>query len=519
VSVPRWDRQRWLGIGCVALIAVFTVWMWLKPGGGDLAGYASDVASPCAGYAAAVTGALAAKRRTGRMRLGWALLAAGMFWTATGDAIWSWYDIVLGVEPPAVSVADIAYIMQIPLTLAGIAAVLATRRPSDTLRTILDGLIIAGSFLYLSWATVLGPAFHAHADGLADRIVLLAYPIGDLATASMVFIMLGHLDRKHRSSMSLAGAGLVVLAVADSVYAYLAQGGGYDAGDFIDAAWFAAFVLLGLAGARAAAGPPAAPPAERDPWRLITLPYAPLALALVASVAVQASRSTVGLFLYVNSTILVLLVVIRQVSALRENVILTRQLGATVRDLQSREEELRHLAFHDPLTGLANRALFQDRVQHAIASQARVGAGVAVLYIDLDSFKSVNDTLGHAAGDALLTAVARRLQACARPSDTVARLGGDEFAVLVEHVRQPGSAAALAGRIVDVLADPVELPGDPAMRVGASIGVAVRGVGGGSPSEVLRQADIAMYAAKVRGKGRYVTFEPHMHPGVAEHAL
>jgi diguanylate cyclase (GGDEF)-like protein len=514
VSAPQRDRQRWLNAGCAAAITIFSLWMWLKPGGEDLAGYASDVASPAAGYLAALTGALVAIRSTGRMRLGWALIAAGMACTATGDAIWSWYDVVLGAEPPPVSVADVAYIAQIPLTLSGIAAIVATRRPSDTLRTILDGLIIAGSFLYLSWATVLGPAFHAHSDSLADRIVLLAYPIGDLATASMVFIMLGHVHRTLRSSMSLAGAGLVVLAVADSVYAYLSQTGGYESGAVVDAAWFAAFALIALAGARSAAGPAVAAASERDPWRLITLPYAPLAVALVASVVVQAAQSAVGLFLYVNTTVLVLLVVVRQITVLRENTLLTRRLAATVSDLQSREEQLRHLAFHDPLTGLANRALFQNRVQHAIASQPRTGAAVAVLYIDLDAFKAVNDTLGHHAGDELLATVARRLLSCARPTDTVARLGGDEFAVLVEHVRQPGSAAALAGRIVDVLAEPAELPGGEPMRVGASVGVAVRDLGGESASEVLRQADTAMYAAKVKGKGQYVTFEPHMRPGV-----
>jgi diguanylate cyclase (GGDEF)-like protein len=339
--------------------------------------------------------------------------------------------------------------------------------------------------------------------------VLLAYPIGDVATASMVFIMLGQVDRTLRASLALAGVGLLALAAADSVYAYTTQNDGYASGDLVDVAWFAAFVLIGLAGVRAANDHPAGRAGARDPWKLVTLPYVPLAFALVASVVVQAVRGSVGLFLYVDSTLLVLLVVARQVATLRDNVKLTRRLELSVHDLQLREEQLRHLAFHDPLTGLANRALFHDRVQHAIASQSRVPTSIGVLFIDLDGFKSVNDSRGHAVGDALLTAIGGRLQDCARPSDTVARLGGDEFAVLVERLDEPESAHSLAGRIVDLLSEPIDVGGER-VSVGASVGVAIRKPGDESASEVLREADCAMYAAKVQGKGRYVTFEPHM---------
>jgi diguanylate cyclase (GGDEF)-like protein len=211
--------------------------------------------------------------------------------------------------------------------------------------------------------------------------------------------------------------------------------------------------------------------------------------------------------------VLVLLVVARQVATLRDNVRLTRRLESTVHDLRLREDQLRHLAFHDPLTGLANRALFHDRVQHAIAGQAREGNSIGVLYVDLDGFKAVNDSRGHAAGDALLTSIGRRLRDCARPSDTVARLGGDEFAILIEHLCDPRSVMSLAGRVIDAVSEPIEFRGRP-VQVGASVGVAVRQPGE-SASAVLREADTAMYAAKVQGKGRYVMFEPHMRDALA----
>jgi diguanylate cyclase (GGDEF)-like protein len=492
-----------------SLIVGFFLWMVLKPGGEDLAVAVSDVASPLAGFGAALACLYAGRRSSGSMRHGWTLIGAGMACTALGDLTWAWYEMVLDTEVPAVSVADIAYLAQVPLTLAGIVAVLASRRSFDSLRTVLDGLIIAASFLYLSWATVLGAVVHSSGETALERAVLLAYPIGDVATASMVFIMLGQIDRSLRASMSFAGAGLLALAVADSIYAYMAQNEGYGSGDLVDVAWFAAFVLIGLAGVRAAAGTPQERPHARDPWKFVTLPYVPLALALTASVVVQAVRGSVGLFLYIDSTVLVLLVVVRQVATLRDNVTLTRRLETSVRELKLREEQLRHLAFHDPLTGLANRALFHDRVEHAIAGQARDVTAIGVLYIDLDGFKAVNDTRGHGVGDALLSEIGRRLQECARPSDTVARLGGDEFAVLIERLTGPESAGAFARRLVELLSMPFDVAGTM-VSVGASVGVAIREPGGESASEVLREADCAMYAAKVQGKGRCVTFEPHM---------
>jgi diguanylate cyclase len=506
--------QRWTTPTALIIILGFFLLMALKPGGADTAADISDIASVLAGFGAAAACLYAGRRSAGALRRGWTLIGVGMACTATGDTFWAWHGLVLDEEVPAVSLGDVAYLAQVPLTLAGMAALLATRRSFDSLRTVLDGLVIGGSFLYLSWATVLGTTFHGGADSALERVVLLAYPIGDVATCSMVFIMLGHVDRRLRASVSLAGAGLLALAVADSIYSYLAQYDGYDSGDLVDAVWFAAFVLIGLAGLNAPRGHATGPARAVDPWKFVTLPYVPLALALLASVVVQAVTGAVGLFLYVNSMVLVLLVVARQIATLRDNAKLTRRLESSMRDLEFREEQLRHLAFHDPLTGLANRALFHDRVERAIAGQARESTLIGVLFIDLDGFKAINDTRGHAAGDELLITVSRRLQECARQSDTVARLGGDEFAILVERVPEAESPAMLARRIVTVLSEPIDLAGDQ-VYVGASVGVALGEQGDGSASEVLRKADCAMYAAKFQGKGRYVRFEPHMHDAFA----
>jgi diguanylate cyclase (GGDEF)-like protein/PAS domain S-box-containing protein len=179
------------------------------------------------------------------------------------------------------------------------------------------------------------------------------------------------------------------------------------------------------------------------------------------------------------------------------------------------QERLAHQAFHDDLTGLPNRALLRDRIEHSLASGCRDGRRVGLLFLDLDGFKVVNDSLGHAAGDELLAAVAARLQTCVRPGDSVARLGGDEFAVLLMEDRDDRAADVVAARTVEAFRAPFELSGREVV-VTASIGIAT-----GSPMEatadtLLRDADAAMYAAKWSGAARAERFEPTMHVAALE---
>ncbi len=186
------------------------------------------------------------------------------------------------------------------------------------------------------------------------------------------------------------------------------------------------------------------------------------------------------------------------------------------RDISERkefEEQLSHQAFHDSVTNLANRALFKDRVQHALERQRRDDKPLAVLFMDLDDFKTINDSLGHAAGDQLLAEVGERLKGCLRAVDTAARLGGDEFGILLEDGGQGVEAADVASRILAVLEGPFSLEGKQVF-VRASMGIATGNrerQGAEGAEEVLRNADVAMYMAKESGKGRYQVFEPAMH--------
>jgi diguanylate cyclase (GGDEF)-like protein/PAS domain S-box-containing protein len=184
-----------------------------------------------------------------------------------------------------------------------------------------------------------------------------------------------------------------------------------------------------------------------------------------------------------------------------------------IRDVTERhalKQELNHQAFHDTLTGLANRALFFDRLSHAMDKEARGENPVAVLFLDLDDFKAVNDSFGHPAGDDLLVDVAKRIRSATRPSDTVARFGGDEFAVLVESGTMPEAAHAVAERIIEALTPTFRiLASDIAMR--ASIGIAIAQRPHATPDDLLRDADLAMYVAKRNGKGCFEMYRPKMH--------
>jgi diguanylate cyclase (GGDEF)-like protein/PAS domain S-box-containing protein len=197
-------------------------------------------------------------------------------------------------------------------------------------------------------------------------------------------------------------------------------------------------------------------------------------------------------------------------AALRGVVLNTRDIS----ERKALEAKLAHQAFHDPLTGLANRALFRDRLEHALQRAQRHRKPLAVMFLDLDDFKTINDTLGHAEGDRLLLAVASRLLECVRLADTVARLGGDEFAILLEEETDPDNVITVARRLADAMQSAFIVESREII-IGASIGIA-RGTAESTVDDLLRDADVAMYMAKSRGKRTFQIFEPAMHAALVE---
>ncbi len=193
--------------------------------------------------------------------------------------------------------------------------------------------------------------------------------------------------------------------------------------------------------------------------------------------------------------------------------VLLRHVRRSTLALEASEAQAQHLAFHDTLTGLANRTMFDDRLAHELASARQHGSSLALLYLDLDGFKSVNDTLGHPAGDELIRAVGSRLQEAVRSSDLIARIGGDEFAIIQREISSPAEAEVLCLRLVELINEPFAISGTQA-RVGVSVGIAFGPSDAEDRTELARKADIALYEAKAAGKGRFVFFSEGMDASI-----
>ncbi len=443
----------------------------------------------------------AARRTGGRVSHGWAALAAACWSWAAGQAAWTVYENVLGIATPYPSVADIGYLGFPAAALIGLAFLAPPGSGLATPRRVLDALLVGCAVALVAWVTVLDPVMDTSGDSLLHVAASVVYPVTDAVLLTVTVLTLAQ-TRDAPLRWSLLGAAVLAMAVSDAAFAYQIAVGSYTTGSVVEWGWRIAFCLLGVAGTLVHGGAPKhvqSTPAARESARAGLLPYVPLAAAAVLVAIKAGGGAGLDAVEVVGVAALVLLVLVRQYVTVRENQVLAHAV-------QQREVQLHHLAFHDPLTGLANRALFLDRLEHALDRAERTRQPVSVAFVDLDGFKAVNDTLGHAAGDALLVGVAGRLRGALRSADTLARLGGDEFAVLVE---QGDDATTAARRLLGTLREPFHVHGRT-VAVTASIGVATveagQDTGPGTDAAtraatLLHRADVAMYAVKASGKG------------------
>jgi diguanylate cyclase (GGDEF)-like protein len=509
---PRPTRRFWWSAaGSAVLVAVFVAWMLVGFGGTRVVTWMDDL---CELIAAAVAGTVClwvAHRSHGRRRRPWFWLGGSALAWAAGQAVWSWYELIKGVTVPFPSLADVGFLAAVPLAVTAMLVFPTSPAGSSSrVRMVLDGVIVAGSLLFLSWATTLGAVYRSGAGGLFKQAIGLAYPLGDVVVGAVVLAVLARAQRRDRVTLALIGAGLVALAVSDSAFAFLTQNNTFGSGNVIDSGWVAGYLLLALAGLWSMTTGDRSEPRQdgRVSTLQVLLPYLPIGLGGLVAAVMAATGGAFDVFLVAEGLVVITVVLGRQLVTLLENVTLSQTLHATVAKLRIREEQLAHQAFHDPLTNLANRLLLSDRVEHALGRQRRTDESVAMLFCDLDAFKTVNDSLGHSAGDDLLVAVAERLLACVRPGDTVGRLGGDEFAVLLDGIAAPTDADEVARRIVAAMRVPFRLSGRE-LFVHVSVGVAVAETDANA-SDLLRRADVALYVAKGAGRNRHQIFETHM---------
>lgn len=501
------DRSRYLGvyvnqprISLIAWISVtyflgYSLWLVFGWGGPAVLRVVSDLGSLVVEALAIICVVLAIASTSGRQRMAWVALAAGLVSWFAGDVIWAIYEMGLDVEVPFPSLADLGYLSYYVCAFF-VLVILPTGNAGATLaRLFLDGLLLAVSLFSLAWVSGLDDVV---ATGEADSFsfaVLLFYPLADVALFTMAALMLARAGPGQRLTISLLAAGIAALAIADSVYVYLETSGTYLSGNLIDILWACGLMLMAAAALVAA----------RARWHVVDspgatqvavwVPYVPLLIAVIPSLWYLLGGEDTGPVL-VALLVLTAAVLVRQVLFVIEN----RRLLATVTDQ----------ALRDPLTSLANRVLFGDRLAHAVAMHARDGRDVAVLSLDLDDFKLINDSLGHPAGDAVLIEVASRLRHSARTGDTVARLGGDQFAVLLEGGTE--SSLTAAERILEAF-DTEFVVDDQPIDVRPSAGLAElnRNVTAGLTAEgLLKQADVAMYSAKRTRAGGVATFTADM---------
>ena len=476
----------------------FTGWLIGDWGGEYTTRLVDDIGLLGFAILAACCSCVAARHGRGRQRAAWVASAGGLFCWALGEAIWCYYELWLGLEQtPFPSPADAAFLL-FPVG-AGLALILfpVGHGSQSRVRLVLDGVIVAGSLFVVSWVSVLGNVYRAGAANQFALDVSLAYPVADLVTITMAIVVLARGRTAQRLTLRLLAVGILLMALSDSAFTYLTVLGAYRTGNLIDLGWAAAFLVLGGAGLASTREPQDLEPGlVPSPARLL-LPYLPLLVAGGVAAA-RYWRSLDSGPLPVAGIVIVLGMLARQFIVVREN----RRLLAIVADQ----------ALRDPLTGLANRRLFADRLADALRLRLRDGRPVAVLCLDLNGFKLVNDNLGHHAGDALLIQVAERLLRCLRTGDTAARMGGDEFAVLIEHDDYP---VLIAERVVDAFDTAFVLDGH-SLTVRPSIGLATAPRDAAIPPQtLLKQADLAMYSAKRAGSVSVHTFTAGMDPAGA----
>ena len=460
----------------------------------------NDAAQAAAGAAAAwVCLAAAARRRTGVQRR-WRLLAG------LGLAGWAllrlWWVVLDVADPgrPLTAVSDIGFLVLPACMLIALLSVpyahprpVATSARRDQIALLIDSVLIAGSLLALAWSAAPGNLLSW--TGLSPAVVTVAagYAIADLLLLTMVVLLL--LTRPAapggRRAMYLAGVALLGFGVSDTLR--LIHLGDGPLSPLASAGWLigCGFVALAAVCHPALTDEPVIEVAERD-WLHLLLPYVPVtATGIVIAISTGAGNPLSPFEAYLGWLGLGL-VVARQMFTIVDNTVLLDRVSEG-------QQRLHHQAYHDPLTGIANRALFRERLVLALDAHRHRGKPLAVLFADLDDFKLINDSFGHAMGDRVLRAIAERMQSCVSPEDLVARLGGDEFAVVLDH--RPADAEPCGHRILAVLREPFVIDGH-SIVVGASIGLVVPDPGEPlSADALLRRADAAMYSSKRRGKG------------------
>ncbi|MFL6065044.1 MAG: putative bifunctional diguanylate cyclase/phosphodiesterase [Friedmanniella sp.] len=427
---------------------------------------------------------------------------------ATSQGLWVLADIVGSVQEAVAptdafpTLADVFYLAGYPALALSLFLLTRGRRPRRDLEGALDSVTVAGGLYLLCWVLLARPTAAQSRDSWLAAVVGAAYPLLDITIIGMlVALVITPGTRTRALRLLVVAIGLVIVADTAATALGLLALGSTGPIDFI---WMLSYIVIGAAALHPSmyelsAAPPGEAAVVSRSRRIAT------AVAVLVAPGTLAVQHAFGLRMdvwavVVASVVMFLLVVARMNVAIQ-------QIVAADEKRDRAQRELAHQAAHDSLTGLPNRAQALRLITGSLSRAQRSGAMVGLLFVDLDGFKSVNDTFGHRAGDEVLRATALRMQQAVRAGDMVGRLGGDEFVVLLEPVVDEGSAVAVGERLIAEVSKPITLSRGHRVQIGASVGVAISQDAQTEADALLVEADTAAYRAKNLGRGRTEVFD------------
>ncbi|PSL40142.1 diguanylate cyclase (GGDEF)-like protein [Planomicrobium soli] len=516
-------KNVWWFIFLLVYVALYYVWLSIWKSDHGILTLGGNLFSIFGGAISTIWLLLAANRTSKCGKPFWFLLAAGTYSFFLAQFLWLSYENILKIEVPSPGIPDLFFLLQVGFYLAAFSyKVIMEKQQLDFIRFIFDILIVMTVAFTFSWYFLLQPLIAISEVSAFSLAVTLAYPIGDLALLfGLIILFLGVQQTVFDKTIIFLFLGWLTQIIADSSFLYYVSIDEYSAGGIGDPLFTLAVLLIGLTGL-ASKGEKAGEQVsviKKRPNRIlntvrIIFPYISVAVLFVFMILRSSGIDT----LTIGSGFSILLVIIRQIFVLTENQKLLHQVHDTKEILKTGDTEskamvyspkysdsetkIQFLAYHDSLTGLANRAFFETMLNQAVSDAQLHNDSFAIMFLDLDNFKQVNDTMGHDAGDQLLILIADRLKACTRKDDVVARLGGDEFTFLIRNVSNPQNAAFIAEKIIYSLAQPYTVNGQD-VSSSPSIGISLYPLHGTTPSGLLKKADMAMYQVKEKGKGHY----------------